>query len=92
MKRSHGPNSKQSRGMKSKGRRPITHQLKEWPIGTKILIDIDPHFHRGMPFPRFNGKNGEVIGRRGVRGYEVRVMDGDKAKTLLVTNVHLRKA
>lgn len=90
MKRSKGSNSKQSRGLKSKGRRSITHQLKEWPAGSVVRIDIDPRFG-GSPCPRFNGRNGRVSGRQG-RGYVVEFKDGGKAKTLVVANVHLRPA
>ncbi len=88
MKRSHGAYSKQSRVLKSKGRRPITAQLKELSVGDNVRIDVDPRFKAGRPHLRFNGKAGKIVARRG-DCYEVAVNDLDKAKALCIANVHL---
>ena len=92
MKRSKGRNAGQSRNLRSKGRRPITHQLKEWEIGTPVRIDVDPRFKGGIPHLRFNGKSGKVVGRRGPKGYLVEIKDGKAKKQLIVINMHLAKA
>ena len=90
MKRSHSKYSKQGRNLRSKGRRPITAQLALLAPGDIVRIDVDPRFKRGMPHLRFNHRTGSVVARRG-GAYEVRLLDGKKDKTLLLTNVHLRK-
>ncbi len=92
MKRSHGPQSKHSRNLRSKGRVPITHLLREFEAGQVVRIDVNPHFLRGRPSTlRFNHKHGVVIRKQG-RGYEIKIKDGNKPKTLFVTNAHLVKA
>jgi large subunit ribosomal protein L21e len=63
--------------------------LREYRVGERVAIKIDPSFHRAMPHRRFHGLTGEVVGRRG-RAYVVRVMLGRKEKTLFVTPEHLR--
>jgi large subunit ribosomal protein L21e len=88
VKRSHSKYSKQSRNLKSKGRRPITAQLKTLSEGDYVRIDVDPHFAAGMPHLRFNHRMGRVVAKRG-QAYEVEMNDGGKRKILLLTNVHL---
>ncbi len=88
MKRSHGAYSKQSRALKSKGRRPITAQLKQLDVGAKVRIDVDPRFKAGRPHLRFNGKMGTIVAKRG-KCYEVEVPDLNKDKVLCLANVHL---
>ncbi|GEM_PF-1270784 len=90
MKRSHSKYSKQGRNLKSKGRRPITHQLKTLEVGDLVRIDVDPRFAAGMPHLRFNHRSGFIKAKRG-KAYEVQFNDGNKAKILLMTNVHLKK-
>jgi large subunit ribosomal protein L21e len=90
MKRSHSKYSKQGRNLKSKGRRPITHQLKTLDVGDLVRIDVDPRFAAGMPHLRFNHRSGFIKAKRG-KAYEVQFNDGNKAKLLLMTNVHLKK-
>jgi large subunit ribosomal protein L21e len=38
--------------------------LVEYPVGSKVVIDIDPSVHKGMPHKRYQGKVGVVLGRR----------------------------
>ncbi len=92
MKRSHGPNSKRSRNLRSKGRVAITKFLQEFEEGDKVRIDINTNVLRGRPTTlRFNRLNGVVIARRG-KGYEIEIKDGDKKKRVVVINAHLVKA
>jgi large subunit ribosomal protein L21e len=90
MRRSHGKYVGKGRNLKSKGRLPITNQLREFKVGDKVRIDIDPHFADGMPHLHFNRKTGEVIGMQGT-GVILDVKDINKHKQLVVTNVHLKK-
>ena len=88
------------RGLRSKTRKKlrkarrggvtITQMLKEFEIGDKVTIVIEPSVHKGMPHPRFHGRVGEVVGKRG-RAYLVRIKDGGKQKLLIALPVHLKK-
>jgi len=68
----------------------ITSILKEFEVGEKVIIKIDPSFHEGMPHPRYQGVMGIVKGKRG-ESYEVEIKDGKKKKLLVVNTVHLKK-
>jgi len=63
--------------------------LREYRIGERVAIKIDPSFHYGMPHRRFHGLTGTITGRRG-RAYEVTIYLGKKKKILYVTPEHLR--
>jgi large subunit ribosomal protein L21e len=65
--------------------------LREYSIGEKVVIKIDPSFHYAMPHRRFHGLTGTVIGKRG-RAYLVEVRVGDKKKIVITTPEHLRPA
>ncbi|MBO6084350.1 MAG: 50S ribosomal protein L21e, partial [Candidatus Methanomethylophilaceae archaeon] len=54
-------------------------------------IIIDPSVHKGMPFSRFHGLTGVVIGQRGA-AYEVSVKDGNKTKIVVARPEHLVKS
>lgn len=92
MKRSHGPHSKHSRNLRTKGRLAITHLLREFEPGQHVRIDVNPNFLRGRPSTlRFNHKHGVVLEKQG-RGYKVEIKDGHKAKIVFITNAHMVKA
>ena len=63
--------------------------LREYKIGERVAIKIDPSFHYGMPHRRYHGLTGTVTGKRG-RAYEVTVYLGRKKKVLYITPEHLR--
>ncbi len=86
-----------SRGFRRKTRqlltrdsiRGLSYLLHEYRIGDKVVIDIDPREHKGMPHRRFQGKVGivEAIGRRAIR---VRVRIGEKDKLVIARLAHLK--
>ena len=63
--------------------------LREYSIGEKVAIKIDPSFHYAMPHRRFHGLTGTVIGKRG-KAYLVEVRVGNKRKIVITTPEHLR--
>ena len=91
-----------SRGYRSKTRKVLTKrrknvgfvtrllELRDLAPGQKVVIYIDPSFHKGMPHRRYHGKIGTVVDRRG-RAYEVETGKGDKRVMLVVPPQHLRK-
>jgi large subunit ribosomal protein L21e len=90
-KKSHGlrvgSGRKLRKRVREKGVR-IRKFLHEFEIGQSVHIKIESSSHRGMPHPRFHGKTGEVIGRRG-DAYIVKIRDGGKQKTIISSPEHL---
>ena len=84
-------NATRSRGMRSKGRVTVARQLSVFKVGTRVRISVDPSRVHGRPSTlRFNNHAGVVEARQG-NAFKVRVMDGNKPKTLFVTAVHLER-
>jgi len=71
-------------------RKGISIFFQEFKIGDKVTIDILPSSQEGMPHHRFQGKIGEIIGKRG-RCYLVKVEDKFKEKILIVAPQHLKR-
>ena len=67
----------------------ITKFLQEFQEGQNVVISLEPSSHKGMPFPRFKGKVGKVVGKRG-NSYIVKVTDGNKVKTVISRPEHLK--
>ena len=70
------------KSVRARGLSPITQGLQTFEAGEKVNIIIDPSIHKGMPFSRFHGLTGVVIGERG-SAYEVSVKDGNKTKMVV---------
>lgn len=89
-----------SRGSRSKTRHKLSKRIRErgsprirrvtqkFQEGDIVHIKLDPSVHRGLPHPRFHGLTGTVIGTRG-RAYLVRVSDGGKWKTVILSPEHM---
>ena len=76
---------------RARGLSPITRGFQSFENGEKVNIIIDPSIHKGMPFSRFHGLTGVIIGPRG-SAYEVSVKDGDKTKIVVARPEHLVKS
>lgn len=72
-----------------KGRIKIRTYLQSFNVGDKVFIGVDPSVHAGLPYRRFVGKSGFVLGMQG-NVYVVRIRDGGNEKTLLIHPAHLR--
>ena len=73
-----------------KGRISIRNYLQSFEDGDNVTIGIDPSVHRALPYRRFIGRAGTILGMQG-EVYRVRVKDGGTAKTLLIHPAHLRR-
>ena len=51
--------------VREKGKLGLSRLLAEYEVGEKVVINIDPGIHKGMPHKRFQGKVGTVVERRG---------------------------
>ena len=92
MKASKGTRTKTRHVLQKKprdrGLSPITKGLQIFVSGERVNIVIDPSVHKGMPFSRFQGLTGVVIGARGA-AYEVSVKSGNKTKMVVARPEHL---
>jgi large subunit ribosomal protein L21e len=91
--------TRKSRGFRSKTRfklrqkvayrPPITKFLREFKKNQAVVIVQEPASQRGMPHPRFKGKSGTIVEKRG-KSYIVQILDGNKAKKLIARPEHLK--
>ncbi len=87
MKRSAGSYSKHSRLLYSRGRVSVAKLLREFPVGSRARIKVNPRF-RGAPHLKFNNRTGEIVGKRG-NAFAIRIRDGGREKIFFAKNVHL---
>lgn len=90
--KSHGFRFKSGRKLKKKVREKglkLGKFLQEFSTGQRVILDIEPASQKGMPHPRYNGRSGIIVGKRG-RAYLVQIRDGSKLKTLISRPEHLR--
>jgi large subunit ribosomal protein L21e len=66
----------------------VTSYLKEFKPEDKVVIKIDPSSQKGMPFPKFKGKVGEVKEKRG-NAYVIKIRIGKKIKEVISRPEHL---
>ncbi|MEX2689475.1 MAG: 50S ribosomal protein L21e [Candidatus Njordarchaeia archaeon] len=74
---------------RKRGLPPISRLIYPYKVGEKANIVIEPAVHKGMPHPRFHGKTGTIVDKRG-RAYVLRVRDGGKYKYIICRPEHLR--
>ena len=78
------------RNIRDKSKIKISNFLQTFKEGEKVVIVPDPSYQKGLPFRRFWGRTGSIIGKRG-KASIVEVKDGGKLKKVLSANVHLKK-
>jgi len=74
---------------RQRGMFPLSKILYPYRIGEKVVINIEPSVHKGMPHPRFNGKIGVIIEKRG-RAYVIEIKDGNKIKHIIARPEHIK--
>ena len=82
---------KLSKYVRERGKIKIRKWLQDFKTGDYVHIKIDPSVHIGVPSHKFYGRTGMVVGKRG-DCYEVKVVDGNKEKIIIVHPVHLELA
>jgi len=87
--RSHGFMHKSRSVMTKDYRRGVSFLLREYAIGDKVLVIIDPSQHKALPHRRYHGKVGTIteVGRRTVK---LAVNLGKKTKTLITRADHIK--
>jgi large subunit ribosomal protein L21e len=90
MPRSHGPRRKSRHILKknipSKG---VSFLLRDYEIGDKVVIDIDPREHNTIPHRRYQGRVGVIQGI-GKRTIKVGIAISHKQKILQTKFNHVR--
>lgn len=81
---------KLQKNIRQKGKLSLTRYFQEFQDADKVQLMAEPSIQEGMYFPRYHGKVGKVVGKKG-RCYQVAVWDGGQHKTFVVHPVHLRK-
>ncbi|MCD6367890.1 MAG: 50S ribosomal protein L21e [Candidatus Aenigmarchaeota archaeon] len=91
VKKTKGPRRRTRKKLKKgpKDKVTVNRFLEEFKEGEKVLIKIEPSSHKGMPNPKFKGKTGKVVGKRG-RAYIIEVKDGNLMKEIVAYPEHLR--
>lgn len=92
MPKSHGirkrTKDKLKKSVRERGISPVSRAIQDFSDGQMVHIVLDPSRHKGMPNPKFHGKTGKVIGRRG-RAFILRVKDGNAMKSVIALPEHL---
>lgn len=83
--------SKLRKNVKDRGRIKIRDYLKEFKEGDIVVLKAEPAVQKGMYFPRFHGRHGIILGKKG-KCYEVRIKDINKEKMVIVHPIHLKAA
>ncbi|UCE96867.1 MAG: 50S ribosomal protein L21e [Candidatus Bathyarchaeota archaeon] len=73
---------------REKGKTGLSKLLREYALGDRVVIKLDPGTHKGMPHRRFHGKIGIVENRRG-QAYVINVAQGKAVKEIIVRPEHL---
>lgn len=88
--RVRGKRGGHSRGLrKHREKTTVNSILREFKDGATVVITIDSAVQGGSPHPRYQGKVGKIVKKRG-DCYEVKIKDGDKDKILVTAPVHLK--
>ncbi len=81
---------KLQKNVRRKGKISLTRFFQEFKPNDKVVLNMEPAYHKGIYFPRFHGKIGTVIQKKGTC-FEVVINDHSKKKTLIVHPVHLKR-
>jgi len=86
--RSRGTFTKEVR---ERGLPPVSRFYREFPLGSKVIVRLEPSSPHGQPHPRYQGRTCTVIGRVG-NAYRLEFFDGRKRKELVSLAIHLAAA
>ncbi len=74
--------------VRERGMPPVNRFLREFAIGQRVTVVLEPSDPHGQPHPRYQGRTCTVIAKRG-RAYCLEFVDGHKRKELIANPVHL---
>lgn len=74
---------------RERGKIGLSKVLHEYKPGEKVVINLDPSVHKGMPHRRYHGRTGVITVKRG-RAYVIEVTQGDATKEIIARPEHLK--
>lgn len=89
MKRSKGTLSKRTRRFRRKNKATPAKVIREFSVGDKVVVMVEPS-SSSNPAPRYHGKAGRIIERRG-EAYVVEISDFSMPKKLVVLPLNLKR-
>lgn len=87
--KSHGPRRRTREKFRKSYLTTVNQFMQKFDINQKVAINVEPSSHSAMPFRRFQGLTGKIIGTRG-NAYLVEIKDGNKTKTVIANPEHLK--
>ena len=81
---------KLAKNIRTKGKISLAKYFQEYKEGDKVYLCAEPSIHGGMYYPRFHGKAGTIMAKRG-KCYEIKIKDVKMEKILVVHPVHLKR-
>ncbi|MEW5996083.1 MAG: 50S ribosomal protein L21e [Candidatus Micrarchaeota archaeon] len=88
-KNSKGMMVRRTKRFRKERKLTVPDRVKTFRNGERVLIALQPSFS-GFPAPRYDGRHGRVVERRG-KAYVVEISDLGARKELIVSPVHLRR-
>ena len=79
-----------TKNVRAKGKISLSKYFAVFKEGDRVGLGCEPAVKKGMYHPRFFGKSGTVVSRRG-DCYLVSICDGGKDKSLIVHPIHLTR-
>ena len=73
---------------RERGKTGLSKVLHEYEPDEKVVVKLDPSFHKGMPHRRYHGRIGVIVNKRG-RSYVVNVSQGKAVKEIIVRPEHI---
>lgn len=82
--------AKFTKNVRQKGKLSLTRYFQEFNNEDRVVLKAEPSIQKGMYYRRFHGLSGLVKGMQG-DCYKIRIVDGNKPKTMIVHPIHLKK-
>ena len=94
MGKSMGPRRKSrsvlTKKVREKGKLGLSRLLAQYDLGDKVVINIDPAIHKGMPHKRFQGKVATIVEKRG-SAYVLDIPQRKTSKYVIAGPEHIQK-
>ena len=74
--------------VRERGLPPVTRFLRQFEVGDRVMVRIEPSDPHGQPHPRYQGRTCTVVARSG-GAYRIQFRDGGKLKELIANPIHL---
>jgi large subunit ribosomal protein L21e len=94
MGKSKGPRRKSrsilTKRVREKGKLSLSRILAKYELGDKVVVNIDPAIHKGMPHKRFQGKVGTIVEKRG-KAFILEIPQRKTSKLIIAGPEHIKK-